>query len=106
MYCKILLCIYLYYLYVVATRGRDKSGPYVNCSKCYVGTLDPRGNYEMKTGSGSVHVTLAPDASFRLQASTGSGRVVNEFDGFAAAYSSQAPLKIKTGSGGIHVYRG
>jgi hypothetical protein len=69
------------------------------------GTLDPRGNYEMKTGSGSVHVTLAPDASFRLQASTGSGGVVNEFDGLATSNGSQAPLKIKTGSGGIRVYR-
>jgi Putative adhesin len=69
------------------------------------GTLDPRGNYELKTGSGSVQVTLAPDASFRLQASTGSGRVVNEFDGLTAPNGSQAPLKIKTGSGGIHVYR-
>ena len=71
----------------------------------YDGTLDPGGNYEMKTGSGSVQLTLAPDALFRLQASTGSGRVVNEFDAFAATYSSQAPLKIKTGSGSIRVYR-
>ena len=68
------------------------------------GTLDPRGNYEMKTGSGSVQLYLLPDASFRLNASTGSGRVINEFDGLATSDSSQAPLKVRTGSGSIDVH--
>ncbi len=87
---------------VMAGTSRMKTG---SGSITFDGTLDPRGNYEMKTGSGSVHVTLASDALFRLQGSTGSGRVVNEFDGFAPVDGSQAPLKIKTGSGSIHVYR-
>jgi hypothetical protein len=86
----------------MAGTSRIKTG---SGSITFDGTLDQRGNYEMKTGSGSVHVTLTPDASFRLQASTGSGRVVNEFDGLATSNGSQALLKIKTGSGGIRVYR-
>ncbi len=87
---------------VMAGTSRLKTG---SGSITFDGTLDPRGNYEMKTGSGSVQLTLSPDASFHLQASTGSGGVTNEFDGLATPNSSQAPLKIKTGSGGIRVYK-
>ncbi len=87
---------------VLAGTSRLKTG---SGSITFDGTLDPRGSYEMKTGSGSVRLTLAPDASFALQASTGSGGVTNEFDGTSPSNVAQAPLKIKTGSGGIRVYK-
>ncbi len=69
------------------------------------GSLDALGDYQMKTGSGSIHVTLPADASFRLKASTGSGGVMNEFGGTQAGSLPRPQLKLRTGSGGIRVYR-
>lgn len=64
----------------------------------FTGELDPYGSYSLLTGSGAVSLTLPPHASFRLDATTGSGGVVNEFGS-----PSHAPFRLKTstGSGGV-----
>jgi hypothetical protein len=71
-----------------------------------VGALDPHGSYEMVTGSGTVHLTLPSYSSFRLNASTGSGGVLNDFGNVESGAQPRAQLRIKTGSGTIHVHRG
>lgn len=70
------------------------------------GELDPYGNYEMKTGSGGVTFLLPPYAAFSLKAKTGSGGVLNEFGGNEVGNYPRAQLKIKTGSGRIHIQKG
>jgi Putative adhesin len=71
----------------------------------FAGDLDPRGSYDLRTGSGSLYLTLPYHASFSLKASTGSGRVVNDFGRSEVGGASKAPLKVKTGSGSIYVRR-
>ncbi len=87
---------------VAKGNSRIKTG---SGSITFAGELDPRGNYDLRTGSGSVHLTLPSHASFLLQASTGSGRVVNDFGRSEVGGGYRAPLKVKTGSGNIHVHR-
>lgn len=70
------------------------------------GELDPYGNYEMKTGSGRINLLLPDYTSFSLKANTGSGGVLNEFGTNEAGTNPRAPLRIKTGSGRIHIQKG
>jgi Putative adhesin len=71
----------------------------------FEGTLDPRGKNEFVTGSGPVACTLPQRAAFSLKATTGSGRVVNEFGACEVGSKPRAQLRVKTGSGGICLYR-
>jgi len=68
--------------------------------------LGEHGDYQFSTGSGSIRVRLPWDASFRLQAKTGSGPIVNEFASTQGDPDVGTQLKLKTGSGGIIVSRG
>ncbi len=74
-------------------------------SIAFEGSLDPYGDYQMKTGSGRIHVTLPVAVSFRLKASTGSGGVINEFGSAEVGSLPRPRLKLRTGSGGIRIYR-
>jgi hypothetical protein len=48
---------------------------------------------------------LPDDAAFSLDARTGSGGVYNEFGSNEVGNGPHAPLKLRTGSGGIRIYR-
>jgi hypothetical protein len=71
----------------------------------FEGKLDPRGKYEFVTGSGSVNLMLPSRAAFSLKATTGAGRVLNEFGGSEVGSKPRAQLRIKSGSGGLSLYR-
>lgn len=66
------------------------------------GAIDPLGDYQLLTGSGSVNVTLPTDASFTLDTSFGS-RPVNEFMAREVGVAPRARLKIRTGSGSVRI---
>jgi hypothetical protein len=72
----------------------------------FSGQLDPLGDYNLRTGSGRIHMTLAPQSTFSLQASTGSGKVINEFNSNEVGSAPRAHLTAKTGSGSIIIHRG
>ena len=69
------------------------------------GSLDALGSYKFQTGSGGINLGLPADAAFSLDAKTGSGGVHNEFGSNEVGNGPHAPLKLRTGSGGIHIYR-
>lgn len=68
-------------------------------------SLDPLGDYQFQTGSGSITLILPADAAFALDAKTGIGGVHNEFGSDKGSNGPRAPLKLRTGSGGIHIHR-
>src|SRR5437763_8780354 len=65
------------------------------------GSLDALGSYKFQTGSGGITLRLPDDAAFSLNARTNSGGVYNEFGSTEVGNGPHAPLKLKTGSGGI-----
>ena len=69
------------------------------------GSLDALGSYQFQTGSGGITLRLPDDAAFSLDAKTSSGGVHNEFGGTEVGNGPHAPLKLRTGSGGIRIYR-
>lgn len=69
----------------------------------FEGGLDPHGDTLIKTGSGSIGLSLPGDAAFSLDAKTGSGGVVNEFGNNEYGASPRAHLKLRSGSGRIHI---
>jgi hypothetical protein len=69
----------------------------------FEGTLDPHGDTQIKTGSGGIGLRLPGDAAFSLDAKTGSGGVVNEFGSSEYGVSPRAHLKLRSGSGRIHI---
>jgi Putative adhesin len=69
------------------------------------GSLDALGSYKFQTGSGGINLRLPGDAAFSLDARTGSGGVYNEFGSNEVGNGPHAPLKLRTGSGGIRIYR-
>jgi DUF4097 and DUF4098 domain-containing protein YvlB len=69
------------------------------------GSLDALGSYKFQTGSGGIELRLPDDAAFSLDARTGSGGVYNEFGSNEVGNGPHAPLKLRTGSGGIRIYR-
>jgi DUF4097 and DUF4098 domain-containing protein YvlB len=69
------------------------------------GSLDPLGSYSFQTGSGRISVRLPEEAAFSLDAKTGSGGVDNEFGSNQVGNGPRAPLKLRTGSGRIHINR-
>jgi len=70
------------------------------------GSLDALGSYTFKTGSGGITLRLPGDAAFSLDAKKNhSGGVYNEFGGNEVGNGPRAPLKLRTGSGGIRIYR-
>ncbi len=69
------------------------------------GSLDALGSYTFQTGSGGMTLRLPGDAAFSLDARTGSGGVHNEFGSNEVGNGAHAPLKLRTGSGGIRIYR-
>ncbi len=69
------------------------------------GSLDALGSYKFQTGSGGITLGLPADAAFSLDARTGSGGVHNEFGSNEAGNGPHAPLKLRTGSGRIHISR-
>src|SRR6266480_4547888 len=69
------------------------------------GSLDALGSYKFQTGSGGINLGLPGDAAFSLDAKTGSGGVHNEFGSNEVGNRPHAPLKLRTGSGGIRIYR-
>jgi len=69
------------------------------------GSLDALGSYLFQTGSGGITLRLPDDAAFSLDARTGSGGVYNEFGSNEVGNGPHAPLKLRTGSGGIRIYR-
>jgi DUF4097 and DUF4098 domain-containing protein YvlB len=79
---------------------RTGSGPI-----SFDGSFAEYGDYQFTTGSGSIGVRLPWNASFRLQAKTGSGPIVNEFASTQVDPDPRTQLKLKTGSGGIIVSR-
>ena len=69
------------------------------------GSLDALGSYTFQTGSGGITLRLPDDVAFSLDARTGSGGVYNEFGSTEGGKGPHAPLKLRTGSGGIRIYR-
>jgi hypothetical protein len=69
------------------------------------GSLDALGSYKFQTGSGGINLRLPDDAAFSLDARTSSGGVYNEFGSNEVGNGPHAPLKLRTGSGGIRIYR-
>jgi len=69
------------------------------------GSLDALGSYKFQTGSGGINLRLPDDAAFSLDARAGSGGVHNEFGSNEVGNGPHAPLKLRTGSGGIRIYR-
>jgi hypothetical protein len=70
------------------------------------GSLDALGScYQFQTGSGGITLRLPDDAAFSLDARTSSGGVYNEFGGNEVGNGPHAPLKLRTGSRGIRIYR-
>jgi hypothetical protein len=69
------------------------------------GSLDAFGSYTFQTGSGGITLRLPDDAAFSLDARTDSGGVHNEFGSTEVGNGPRAPLKLRTGSGGIRIYR-
>ncbi|GHO65383.1 hypothetical protein KSC_042750 [Ktedonobacter sp. SOSP1-52] len=71
-------------------------------SVTYSGGLDPLGTYELRTGSGSVSMTLPSQSALTLNASTSSGKVINAFEHMPVD-GPRAQVRVKTGSGSITV---
>jgi hypothetical protein len=71
----------------------------------FEGSLDPQGAYNFTTGSGGINVILPADASFNLDAKTGSGGVKNEFGNQEVGNQPRAQLRLRSGSGGIRIAR-
>jgi len=69
----------------------------------FQGTLDPYGNYHMEAVSGGIDLTLPSDAAFKLDASTTSGGIHNEFGTTTVGDSPQPALTLHTTSGGIAI---
>jgi hypothetical protein len=69
------------------------------------GSLDALGSYTFLTGSGGITLRLPDEVAFSLDAKTGSGGVQNEFGGKEVGNGPRAPLKLRSGSGTIHIYR-
>jgi len=69
------------------------------------GSLDALGSYKFQTGSGGITLSLPDDTAFSLDARTSSGGVYNAFGGTEVGNGPHAPLKLRTGSGGIRIYR-
>jgi hypothetical protein len=69
----------------------------------FEGTLDPYSKSDMKTGSGGITLRLPAHSAFVLNAHTGSGRVRNEFAGNESGDEPRAMLRLRTGSGSIHI---
>jgi putative adhesin len=70
------------------------------------GSLDTLGSYNFRTGGGAINVGLADDVAFSVDAKTGGGTIYNEFGSDEVGKGPRAPLKIRTGGGGIRIYRG
>src|SRR6266480_7605305 len=70
------------------------------------GSLDALGSYNFRTGGGKINLRLPDDAAFSLDAKTGGGGTIhNEFGSNEVGNGPHAPLKLRTGGGGIHIYR-
>jgi hypothetical protein len=69
------------------------------------GSLDALGSYKFQTGSGGINLSLPDDAAFSLDAKTSSGGVYNEFGSNEVGNGPHPPVKLRTGSGGIRIYR-
>jgi hypothetical protein len=69
------------------------------------GSLDALGGYKFQTGGGKINLRLPDDAAFSLDARTGGGTIHNEFGGNEVGNGPHAPLKLRTGGGGIRIYR-
>jgi len=69
------------------------------------GLLDTLGSYNFRTGGGTINLSLADDVAFSLDAKTGGGTIYNEFGSNEVGNGPHAPLKIRTGGGGIRIYR-
>ena len=71
----------------------------------FEGSLDPRGSYRMEAVSGGIDLTLPTNAAFKLDASTTSGNVNNEFGSSAVGSAPQPALTLHTTSGGIEIHK-
>jgi DUF4097 and DUF4098 domain-containing protein YvlB len=69
----------------------------------FEGALDPHSKSDIKTGSGGITLRLPASSSFVLNAHTGSGRIRNEFGSNERGDEPRAMLRLRTGSGGIHI---
>ncbi len=69
----------------------------------FQGALDPYGNYRMEAMSGGIVLTLPSNAAFKLDASTGSGGIHNEFGATRVGSAPQPALTLHTNSGGIEI---
>lgn len=69
----------------------------------FQGTLDPYGNYHMEAISGGIDLTLPSNTAFKLDASTTSGKVHNDFGTTTAGSTPQPALTLHTTSGGIDI---
>ncbi|HEU5227179.1 MAG TPA: DUF4097 family beta strand repeat-containing protein [Ktedonobacteraceae bacterium] len=72
----------------------------------FSGSIDPAGSYQFETGSGSIDATLPTSSAFKLNASTGSGDVTNDFGSTAVGNDPRAALRMQTGSGSISLHKG
>lgn len=69
----------------------------------FEGAFNPQSTTEIKTGSGGIVLRLPANAAFVLDARTGSGGVRNEFGNNQVGPLPRAMLRLRTGSGGIHI---
>lgn len=77
-----------------------------NGSVRFDGSLDTNGSYHMQTTSGDVDLTLPANATFSLDASTGSGTVQNEFGASSVGNTPRPTLFLHTQNGSINVVKG
>jgi hypothetical protein len=69
----------------------------------FEGVLDPRGSYRMEAVSGGIKLALPASAAFKLDASTTSGDIHNEFGSTTVGSAPQPALTLHTTSGGIEI---
>jgi DUF4097 and DUF4098 domain-containing protein YvlB len=69
----------------------------------FQGTLDPYGSYHMEAVSGGIDLTLPANAAFKLDASTTSGKIHNDFGATTTGSAPQPVLTLHTTSGGIDI---
>jgi hypothetical protein len=69
------------------------------------GTIEPGGDYQLKSNAGTIHVALPANSSFTLSAQTNMGTITNEFGSDIVGPDPKARLNLRTDMGTIHVER-
>lgn len=71
----------------------------------FSGTLDPRGNFQVDSSSGSITLVLPANSSFQLTISTSSGEIDNAFAGTTVGNAPHTTIGLETSSGDIQLQK-